>query len=58
MTSDFKNIKIIADDEYFKNQDLKKLEDFVKKANNEKLNNEKIKLLKEKVRITINLNKK
>ena len=55
---EYSRIKIIADDEYFKNQDLKKLEDFVKKASNEKLNNEKIKLLKEKVRITINLNKK
>lgn len=55
---EYSTIKIIADDEYFKNQDLKKLEDFVKKASNEKLNNEKIKLLKEKVRITINLNKK
>ena len=55
---EYSRIKIIADDEYFKNQDLKKLEDFVKKASNEKLNNEKIKLLKEKVRIKINLNKK
>ncbi len=35
---EYSTIKIIADDEYFKNQDLKKLEDFVKKAINEKLN--------------------
>lgn len=39
---EYARIKIIADDEYFKNQDLKKLEDFVKKASSKKVNIKKI----------------
>ena len=32
------NIKVIADDKYFKNQDLEKLETFVKKHSKNKVN--------------------
>lgn len=36
------NIKVIADDKYFKNQDLSKLESFVKKHSKNKVNIKKI----------------
>ena len=38
MNNQAKSIKIVADDKYFKNQDLEKLETFVKKHSKNKVN--------------------
>lgn len=42
MNNQAKSIKIVADDKYFKNQDLEKLETFVKKHSKNKVNIKKI----------------